>query len=374
MSIKKRLIENSDYYEYSSDYVKKYILIAFIILIVAIIIFLSIYLPYNLVPKKSFMKSNTPTIIGDNIMNSKGIYYTGTFTNIPKSIPIKEDMKENLYLYLFHDNHAVLWKLYKYGEKRYFSYNAFNIFDGDKQNFSVKEENKDFLDYYDNFTRAQFRKTASKLNLEIPNFYNTLINFENSITNISDSKLNFRFTNFNASMINWGKNRGLYLANYYFGYPRGYLIVPGSDNIINSTSSILAINTVGKIPSRYEHNIIVGLVYIPYAVKPIPVFIYDAKPQSQNSKIIKFLYNNKWFVYNDFIYHESNESVDFYSKESGFSFVYTIKSKDFEDSFGTFNKMHNQISYGILTGYFTIDSEQFSISGNAIKEFIHYVF
>ena len=94
MSIKKRLIENSDYYEYSSDYVKKYILIAFIILIVAIIIFLSIYLPYNLVPKKSFMKSNTPTIIGDNIMNSKGIYYTGTFTNIPKSIPIKEDMKE----------------------------------------------------------------------------------------------------------------------------------------------------------------------------------------------------------------------------------------------------------------------------------------
>ena len=338
MSIKKRLIENSDYYEYSSDYVKKYILIAFIILIVAIIIFLSIYLPYNLVPKKSFMKSNTPTIIGDNIMNSKGIYYTGTFTNIPKSIPIKEDMKENLYLYLFHDNHAVLWKLYKYGEKRYFSYNAFNIFDGDKQNFSIKEENKDFLDYYDNFTRAQFRKTASKLDLEIPNFYNTLINFENSITNISDSKLNFRFTNFNASMINWGKNRGLYLANYYFGFPRGYLIVPGSDNIINSTSSILAINTVGKIPSRYEHNIIVGLVYIPYAVKPIPVFIYDAKPQSQNSKIIKFLYNNKWFVYNDFIYHESNESVDFYSKESGFSFVYTIKSKDFEDSFGTFNK------------------------------------
>ena len=335
MSIKKRLIENSDYYEYSSDYVKKYILIAFIILIVAIIIFLSIYLPYNLVPKKSFMKSNTPTIIGDNIMNSKGIYYTGTFTNIPKSIPIKEDMKENLYLYLFHDNHAVLWKLYKYGEKRYFSYNAFNIFDGDKQNFSIKEENKDFLDYYDNFTRAQFRKTAS--------------------------------------MINWGKNRGLYLANY-FGYPKGYLIVPGSDNIINSTSSILAINTVGKIPSRYEHNIIVGLVYIPYAVKPIPVFIYDAKPQSQNSKIIKFLYNNKWFVYNDFIYHESNESVDFYSKESGFSFVYTIKSKDFEDSFGTFNKMHNRISYGILTGYFTIDSEQFSISGNAIKEFIHYVF
>ena len=183
MSIKKRLIENSDYYEYSSDYVKKYILIAFIILIVAIIIFLSIYLPYNLVPKKSFMKSNTPTIIGDNIMNSKGIYYTGTFTNIPKSIPIKEDMKENLYLYLFHDNHAVLWKLYKYGEKRYFSYNAFNIFDGDKQNFSIKEENKDFLDYYDNFTRAQFRKTASKLDLEIPNFYNTLINFENSITN-----------------------------------------------------------------------------------------------------------------------------------------------------------------------------------------------
>ena len=123
--------------------------------------------------------------------------------------------------------------------------------------------------------------------------YEAEVNFENSITNISDSKLNFRFTNFNASMINWGKNRGLYLANYYFGYPRGYLIVPGSDNIINSTSSILAINTVGKIPSRYEHNIIVGLVYIPYAVKPIPVFIYDSKPQSQNSKIIKFLYNNK---------------------------------------------------------------------------------
>ena len=372
--LKKKLIEKDDYYEYSSSYIKKYLIIGFIIFILAVIIFISIYVPYNIVPNKSFMKNNIPTANGDNIMNERGIYYTGAFTNIPKSIPINENMKETLYLYLFHDNHVVLWKLYKYGLKRYFSYNAFNLIDGDNQNFYLKEENKNFLDYYDNFVRAQFRRTNSQLNLEIPSFYNTSINFETAITNFVESKLNFRFTNFNASMINWGGNRGLYLANYYFGYPRGYLIVPGSENIINFTSSILAINTIGRIPSRYNHNIIVGLVYIPYSIKPVPVFIYDSKPQSQNSKIAKFLYNNKWFVYDDFISHEYNDKIDFYSKESGFSFVYSIKSEEHSDSFGSFAKMNNQISCGVLTGYFTVNGEQININGNAIKEFVHSVF
>lgn len=374
MGFKKRLIEKDDYYEYSSSYVKKYILIALGVLIFAIIVFLVTYIPYNLVAKKSFMRNNTPEVYGENIMNEKGIYYTGNFTNIPNSIPIKEDMKETLYLYLFHDNHAVLWKLYKYGLKRYFSYNAFNLLDGDSQNFSLKEESKIFLDYYDNFTRAQFRRTNSRLDLEIPNFYNTSINFETMITNILDCKLNFRFTNFNAAMINWGKNRGLYMANYYFGYPKGYLIVPGSENMINFTSSILAINTVGRIPSRYNHNLIAGLAYIPYSVKPVPIFIYDSKPQSQNSKIIKFLYNNKWFVYDDFISHEYNDSIDFYSKESGFSFVYTVKSEEVKDSFGYVRKINNAVSKGFITGYFTVNGEQFNISGNAIKEFVHSVF
>lgn len=374
MGFKKRLIENDDYYEYSSNYIKKYIIIGSIVFIFAVIIFISIYIPYNIVPKKSFMRNNTPEISGDNIVNGRGIYYTGNFTNIPSSIPIKENMKETLYLYLFHDNHVILWKLYKYGLKRYFSYDAFNLIDGDSQKFSLKEESKNFLDYYDNFVRAQFKRTNSKLDLEIPNFYNTSINFETVITNILDCKLNFRFTNFNAAMINWGRNRGLYMANYYFGYPRGYLTVPGSENIINFTSSILAVNMIGKIPSRYNHNLIVGLVYIPYSIKPIPVFIYDSKPQSQNSKIVKFLYNNKWLVYDDFILHEYNDSIDFYSKESGFSFVYTAKSEEAKDSFGTFKKINNIISEGLLTGYFTINGEQFNISGNAIKEFVHNVF
>ncbi len=374
MGLKKRLIEKDDYYEYSSSYIKKYIIIVSVVLIFAVIIFLFTYLPYNTVAKKSFMRNNTPEVNGDNIMNDSGIYYTGNFTNVPNSIPIKEDMKETLYLYLFHDNHIALWKLYKYGLKRYFSYNAFNLIDGDGQNFSIKEESKNFLDYYDNFVRAQFRRTNSQLNLEIPNFYNTSINFETIITNILDCKLNFRFTNFNASMINWGRNRGLYIANYYFGYPRGYLIVPGSENMINFTSSILAVNTIGKIPSRYNHNLIVGLVYIPYSVKPVPVFIYDSRPQSQNSKIVKFLYHNRWFVYDDFISHEYNDSIDFYSKESGFSFVYTVKSEEVKDSFGSFRKMNNAISEGFLTGYFTVNGEQFNISGNAVKEFVHNVF
>ena len=372
--LKKKLIEKDDYYEYSSSYIKKYLIVGFIILIFAVIIFLSIYLPYNIVPSKSFMKNNTPTVSGDNIINERGIYYTGVFTNIPKSIPINDSMKETLYLYLFHDNHIILWKLYKYGLKRYFSYNAFNLIDGDNQNFYLKEENKNFLDYYDNFVRAQFNRTNSQLNLEIPSLYNASINFETAITNFVESKLNFRFTNFSAAMINWKNNRGLYMANYYFGYPRGYLTVPGSENIINFTSSILAVNTIGRIPSRYNHNMIVGLVYIPYSIKPVPVFIYDSKPESQNSKIVKFLYNNRWFVYDDFISHEYNDNVDFYSKESGFSFVYSIKSEEHADSFGSLAKMNSRISSGVLTGYFTINGEQFNISGNAIKEFVHNVF
>ena len=85
MRIKKRLIVNDDYYEYSASYIKKYILIAF-------------------VPNKSFAKNNIPTIENNNIMNKKGTYYTGTFTNIPKSIDINDNMRETVYMCLFHDN------------------------------------------------------------------------------------------------------------------------------------------------------------------------------------------------------------------------------------------------------------------------------
>ena len=136
----------------------------------------------------------------------------------------------------------------------------------------------------------------------------------------------------------------------------------------------MAINTIGRIPKRYNHNLIVGLVYIPYSIKPIPVFIYDSKPESQNSKIIKFLYNNRWFVFYDFILHEYNDRIDFYSKESGFSFVYSTKSEEKSDYFGGFAKMNNRISCGLITGYFTVNGEQININGNAIKEFVHSVF
>lgn len=373
MRIKKRLIVNDDYYEYSASYIKKYILIAFIIIAVISSIYLFIYINYNTVPNKSFAKNNIPTIENNSIMNKKGAYYTGTFTNIPKSIDINDNMRETVYMCLFHDNNIILWKLYKYDMRRYFSYNAFNILDGDSQGFIIKEDKKNFLDFYDNFIRSQFKKTEGAFNLEIPNFENTKINLETSINNLIDSELTFKFTNFHASMINWKGNRALYNA-FYFGIPKGYLTVPGSDNTIDERSSILIFNTVGRIPSRYTHNIIMALVYSSYSTKPIPILIYDSKPESQNSKIIKILYKNKWYVYNNFISHQYKDTIDFYSKELGFSLVFNLTGKENKDSFGNVIKMDNTISLGVLNGYLTINDEQLNINGNAVKESMHSVF
>ena len=375
MRIKKRLIEKDDYYEYSASYIKKYILIVSIILLIATSIFLFIYINYKVIPNKSYSRNDLPTLDSTitSITNAKGIYYTGNFSEVPKSIQINDNMIENLYLYLFHDNHIIFWKLYKKGLKRYFSYNAFNILDGDSQNFIIKKNEKDFLDFYDNFIRSQFRKNIGELNLEIPNFYNTKISLKTSITNLIDTEFSFKFTNFNASMINWARNRALY-TSFYYGIPSGYLVVPGSENVISDTSSILAINTAGRIPSRYAHNIIAALVYTSYTTEPIPIFIYDPKPESQNSKIIKFLYKGKWYMYKNFESHEYKDVIDYYSKEDGFSFVFNATGKYLYDSFGNFSKMDVEIVNGILDGYFTINNEQFKINGNAVKEFVHSVF
>lgn len=375
MRIKKRLIEKDDYYEYSASYIKKYILIVSVILFIATSIFLFIYINYKVIPNKSYSRNDLPTLDSNatSIMNAKGVYYTGNFSDIPKSIEINNNMVENLYLYLFHDNHIIFWKLYKRGLKRYFSYNAFNILDGDSQNFIIKEDEKDFLDFYDNFIRSQFKKNVGELNLEIPNFYDTKISLKTSITNLIDAEFSFKFTNFNASMVNWARNRALY-TSFYYGIPSGYLVVPGSENVISDTSSILAINTAGKIPSRYTHNIIAALVYTSYTTKPIAVFIYDSKPESQNSKMIKFLYEGKWYIYKNFESHEYKDVIDYYSKEDGFSFVFNVTSRYLYDSFGSFNKMDVEIVNGVLDGYFTINDEQFKITGNAVKEFVHSVF
>ncbi|WP_241210738.1 hypothetical protein [Brachyspira hampsonii] len=243
------------------------------------------HINYRVVPSKSYMRNDTPIADANtvSITNNNGIYYTGDFTRIPKSIHINDDMVENLYLYLFHDNHIIFWKLYKYGLKRYFSYYAFNILDGDSQSFIIKENEKDFLDFYDNFVRAQFKKNVGEFNIEIPSFYNTKINVKSFISNLINAEYSFKFTNFTASMVNWKYNRALYTA-FYYGLPSGYLVVPGSENAITDTSSVIAINTVGRNPSRYTHNMTAALVYTSYTTEPIPVFIYDSKPESQNYK------------------------------------------------------------------------------------------
>ncbi|WP_295154040.1 hypothetical protein [uncultured Brachyspira sp.] len=375
MRIKKRIIANDNYYEYSSSYIKKYIIAVFIAFIIFAFAFMFVHINYRVVPEKSYMRNDIP-ILEDNIAvitNNKGIYYTGDFANIPKSIQINDDMSENLYLYLFHDNHIIFWKLYKYGLKRYFSYYAFNILDGDFQSFIIKEGEKDFLDFYDNFIRARFKKSIGELNIEIPNFNNTKINLKSSINNLINTEFSFKFTNYSASMVNWKHNRALYTA-FYYGLPNGYLIVPGSENTITDTSSVIAINTVGRNPSRYTHNITAALVYTSYTTEPIPIFIYDSKPESQNSKMIKFLFNNKWHIYKNFESHEYRDVIDYYSKEEGFSFVFTVTGNYLYDSFGFFSKIDIETTKGILDGYFTINNEQFNINGNAVKEFIHKVF
>ncbi|PCG19286.1 hypothetical protein [Brachyspira sp. G79] len=375
MHIKKRLIAKDDYYEYSSSYIRKYIVIIAIALFCLLFTIIFIQVNYRSVPEKSYMRNDTPLLDVNNpiITNNNGIYYTGDFESIPKSIQINEDMVENLYLYLFHDNHIIFWKLYKYNLKRYFSYYAFNILDGDSQSFIIKEDEKDYLDFYDNFIRAQFRKSIGELSLEIPNFYNTKLNLKTSIDNIIDTEFSFKFTNFSASMVNWAGNRALYVS-FYYGLPSGYLIVPGSENAITDTSSVLAINTVGKNPSRYTHNVIAALAYTSYNTDPIPIFIYDSKPQSQNSRIVKFLFKNKWHIYKNFDSHEYKDVIDYYSKEEGFSFVFTVTSNYLYDDLGGFKKIDFETTKGVIDGYFTVENEQFKINGNAVKEFVHSVF
>ncbi|WP_300753623.1 hypothetical protein [uncultured Brachyspira sp.] len=375
MHIKKRLIAKDDYYEYSSSYIRKYIVIIAIALFCLLFTIIFIQVNYRSVPEKSYMRNDTPVLDVNNpiITNNNGIYYTGDFESIPKSIQINEDMVENLYLYLFHDNHIIFWKLYKYNLKRYFSYYAFNILDGDSQSFIIKEDEKDYLDFYDNFIRAQFRKSIGELSLEIPNFYNTKLNLKTSIDNIIDTEFSFKFTNFSASMVNWAGNRALYVS-FYYGLPSGYLVVPGSENSITDTSSVLAINTVGKNPSRYTHNVIAALAYTSYNTDPIPIFIYDSKPQSQNSRMVKFLFKNKWHIYKNFDSHEYKDVIDYYSKEEGFSFVFTVTSNYLYDDFGGFKKIDFETTKGVIDGYFTVENEQFKINGNAVKEFVHSVF
>ena len=373
MHIKKRLVaKKDDYYEYSSSYIRKYIVIIAVALFLLIFTVIFIHVNYRIVPEKSYMRNDTPILDNNTvtITNNNGIYYTGDFTDIPKSIQINDDMVENLYLYLFHDNHIIYWKLYKYGLKRYFSYYAFNILDGDSQSFIIKEDEKDFLDFYDNFIRSQFRKSAGELALEIPNFYNTKINLKTSLNNMIDTEFSFKFTNCSASMVNWAANRALYVS-FYYGLPSGYLVVPGSENSITDTSSVLAINTVGRNPSRYTHNVIAALAYTSYTTEPVPIFIYDSKPESQNSRIVKFLFKNKWYVYKNFDAHEYKDVIDFYSKEEGFSFVFTVTSNYLYDTFGGFNKLDLETTKGVLDGYFTIGNKWQRIK--SLLDYLKYI-
>ena len=117
MRIKKRLIANDNYYEYSSSYIRKYIVLIAAALFILLFILIFTHINYRVIPSKAYMRNDTPVLDANavSITNNNGIYYTGDFTTIPKSIHINDDMVENLYLYLFHDNHIIFWKLYKKG-------------------------------------------------------------------------------------------------------------------------------------------------------------------------------------------------------------------------------------------------------------------
>lgn len=373
MPIRKRLIQNENYYEYSTDYFRKYAINAIWAVIAVLILAVIMYFIYFTVPSKSFVKNTHSEVLSNAIVDSNGKYFSGVFTNIPLSIPIVGDMREVLYLYLFHDNHIVFWKFYKNGKKRDFYYNAFNLLDKDLQTFNIKEVNKDFLDFYDNFIKAQFKKSAGSFYLEIPYFFNTQSRLKTSITNFIEANFSFEFKDFYASMVNWNNNRALYIASFY-GVPSGKLIVPGSETILTSDSGILAFETIGNPPSRYEQEIIVALVYTPLSTDSIPIFIYKARPASLYSKMIRFLYNGKWYTYTDFESHQYKDSIDDYSKENGFSFVYNKSSDYIKERSGIWQNYRTKTDQGIMTGYFTVDKKQFQINGTAVKEYMHGVF
>ncbi len=378
---KKITIHSNDLYIYSTDYMGKYLKYLIFIALFFFVLFFAFIYTYLYVPKKSIANGDNPISITSNsknvIADDNGIYYTGSFTDPPISIPVNINSQLNealeiLYLYVFHDNQAVLFRLYKKKQEKIFSYTSFNLIDKDIEEMEIVEKKATHLNFYDNFTKSQFSKKEGNFYLEIPSFDITSSKLTANIGNILNSSFKFSFPRFDASMVNWDKNKALYVA-MAFGKPDGHLIVPGNNIVLDKNSSVLAIHLVGETPYRYKHNIISGVVYTSYEFTPIPFFIYDSKPESDNSRILKFYYKNKWHISTNFNTHTYKNSTDYYSREEGLSFLFTKDSKYIKNKNGLFSYRNSKVDEGRITGYIKTGKTNIQISGTAIREKLHLI-
>lgn len=378
---KKIVIRPNDLYIYYTDYMGKYLKYIISIALLFLLLSFTFIYTYLYVPKKSVPNKKNPISIIDNsknvIADNEGVYYTGGFSESPISIPVNINSQlyeavEILYLYVFHDNQAVLFRLHKKKQEKTFNYTSFNLIDKDIEQMEIVEKKATHLNFYDNFTKSQFSKKEGDFYLEIPSFDMASSKLTANIGNILSSSFKFSFAHFDASMINWDKNKAWYMATS-FGKPDGHLIVPGNNIVLNENSSVLAIHLVGEPPYRYRHNIISGIVYTSYEFTPVPFFIYDSKPESDNSKILKFYYKNKWHIYTNFNTHTYKNSTDYYSREEGLSFLFTKDSRYIKNKHGVFPYKNSKIDEGRITGYIKIGKTNIQINGSAIRENLHTI-
>ena len=377
MSKKRMVIIPNDLYIYSTNHLGKYKAVLIITPIIVVVFAIILYYHYIYIPEESIPKDTIAIEISKNIIaNDDGIYYTGDFKTPSQSIPLGvnglENARETLYLYLFNDNHIFFWKFYKNGNIRDFQYVSFNLVDKDINNLAIKEGNKTFLDFYDNFTKVRFNKNIGSFYLELPSFNNINSDIEFNIKDTLVGSFDFSFEKFYASMANWSKNKALYIANAY-GKPSGNISIPGHSIKLDDTSDILSYYIVGDPPYRYSHNLTAALIYIQYDVNPVPVYIYSSKPFSKNSNIIRFFYKNQWHTYNNFDIHSYEKSTDYYSRKNGFSFIFTKDNHKIENKSGTVSHYISKVEEGTMEGYITLNDNKISFKGVGIKEYIRSV-
>ena len=377
MSKKRMVVIPNDLYIYSTNHLAKYKVLLIIMPIIAVAVAITLYYHYIYIPEESVPKNTISIENSKNIIaNDNGIYYTGNFTTPPQSIDLDigglENARETLYLYLFNDNHIFFWKFYKNDNIRDFHYVSFNLVDKDINNLAIKEANKTFLDFYDNFTKVRFNKNVGSLYLELPSFNNIDSDIEFNIEDTLVGSFDFSFEEFYASMVNWSKNKAFYIANAY-GKPSGNITIPGHAIELDDTSDILSYYLIGDPPYRYSHNLTAALIYIQYDINPVPVFIYTSKPFSKNSNIIRFFYKNQWHTYTNFDVHSYEESTDYYSREDGFSFIFAKDNHKIESKSGTITHYISKVEEGTMEGYLTLNNNKINFRGIAIKEYMRSV-
>lgn len=382
MHIIRKMKQHDGYYEYSASYILKhlkYVIISVVLLLIAIFM---IYRLYFIVPDNAYIdKKHTPPMVESSknvIADDNSVFYQGNFSIPPKTIPIKNNdinnISERLYIYLFQDSHIILFKFNKKNDYRYFSYNAFDLIENQISESSIEEKNYSFLDFYENYTKARFEKNKKSFYMEIPYFLNTTSKINIDFDKKIKSSFFFEFSGYNASMVNWKGNKAVYLATS-FGTPSGQLTLPGSGTFLNADNNILAISMIGKTPVRYEHLIIAGITYSPYYKTPIKIFIYDAKPKSDNSMIVKYYHNSNWHIHNSVDTHTYEDFVDYYSRENGFSFVFKKESNKIKNkSRKGLSTYSSTLEEGNISGYITVEGTKLYINGSAIRENYHSVF